>query len=470
MANRIFGAWIVLLLATGQAEAQAQPSGAGEQVRERFERGQDLFESGKFVEAAAEFRAAYEIKPAAALIFNEAVCYEKMNDKTRAAALFQRYLDLSPQAKDRDAVKTRIAVLSGTSTAPAGTAPPAASMKGVFFIESNPPGATVYLDDKNQPPLGNTPWNGTIDGPHTVIVVAQGYKEEKKQVSAQPNTINQLYIALSQDQYLGWLEVRTNVPGADVFIDNTEGGAAGRAPYMGNLPPGKHSITVRRDGFTDEQKTIDIVAGEATKLNLQLKEAPIGFINVNVSGQGAEGASVKLDGKVICAAPCRLKAPTGDHTLAVTRSGQKGWSKKLKIESATETDVQVRLQPTKSRTDVIWKFVAGAALIGGGVYMTIKASDFEDEIARDMAMGMDTSDKETQQKVLKYGGWAALGLGGIAVVTGIVGLVAPRGPSSTGSSSTRDLARTAPAAPISSIRVMPAVGPGYAGFMATMRF
>jgi hypothetical protein len=74
--------------------------------------------------------------------------------------------------------------------------------------------------------------------------------------------------------------------------------------------------------------------------------------------------------------------------------------------------VHVRLQPTVARTDVIWKFAAGAALIGGGVFLTIKANEMEEEIARDMAAAMDTGDKETQQKAMKYGGWATLGVGG----------------------------------------------------------
>jgi hypothetical protein len=453
---------IFILTALVAPAAGQEPADSGDKVREHFERGQALYEEGRFEDAAAAFRDAYAIKPASALIYNEAVCYERMNDRPRAAALFRQYLQSAPNARDRAAVQRRIEALAGTATATPEAAPPPAGLQGVFFIESNPSGATLYLDDKNGPPLGQTPWNGTLDGTHTVIVVAPGYKEERKSITPRPNSVNQLYLALSRDQYLGWLEVRANVPEAEVYIDNIEGGAAGRAPFMGNLPPGKHTITVRREGFNDEQRSVDIVAGEALKLDLALSPAPIGF--VNVSGSTAAGATVKVDGKAVCVAPCRFRTTAGAHTVSVSRGGQKTYSRRLAIENATETDLQVRLMPKRSKTDVIWKLGVGAALVGGGVFLTMKANDLGDEIAADPT-NADNDDKDKRQKLFKYGGWGALGLGGVFVVTGMVALIAERGPRSSGSAATRDLAGVK--RPVS---VLPAFGPGYAGAMATIRF
>src|SRR6187200_2311386 len=87
------------------ASAQPAPAAADdsttEGMRERFEKGQDFYEQRKYEAAAAEFRAAYEIRPAASLLYNEAVCYEKLRDFSKAATLFRKYLSDSPNARDR---------------------------------------------------------------------------------------------------------------------------------------------------------------------------------------------------------------------------------------------------------------------------------------------------------------------------------------------------------------------------------
>ena len=38
---------------------------------------------------------------------------------------------------------------------------PEATTKGLVVVESKPPGATIYLDDKKKGAVGVTPWNGS---------------------------------------------------------------------------------------------------------------------------------------------------------------------------------------------------------------------------------------------------------------------------------------------------------------------
>jgi WD40 repeat protein len=77
----------------------------------RFERGVDLYERRRYAEAAAEFMTAYAAVPIAKLLFNAAVCYEKLERPEIAAMLFRRYLDETPAAADRLAIENRIAAL-----------------------------------------------------------------------------------------------------------------------------------------------------------------------------------------------------------------------------------------------------------------------------------------------------------------------------------------------------------------------
>jgi hypothetical protein len=467
--------------ASAQPAAAADADASTEQMRERFEKGQDFYEQRKYEAAAAEFRAAYEIKPAASLLYNEAVCYEKLRDFNKAANLFRRYLSDSPNARDRKAVETRIAALESAAKPPAQRKGPtieslgSAEVRGVFLIESKPQGATVYLDDKNSPPLGTTPWNGTIDGEHKVIVVAKGYKDESKTVRGKPNSVNTLYIAMSQEHYLGWIEVRANVAAADVYIDGREAGAAGKTPFMGNITPGKHTIIVTKEGFTEEVKEMEIIAGEPHKVEAMLEKAPIGFIQVG--GSTVEGARVKVDGKVVCeAAPCRFQAPSGERKITVEKKGLKPYTRQMNVPKASETALSVKLMPKQARTDLIWKFGFAAAFIGGGIFLGLKSNSINDEIKNEIDAGNPPlppdDDRFTEGKIYAIAADGLFVVGALTATFAVISLFSEKGPPSTGFvSDTRDLSQVNPLIDTRPRwKVAPAVGPNYAGVAAEVRW
>lgn len=435
---------------------------ASDGVREHFDRGQQFYEQKMYANAAREFRAAYELKPAASFLFNEAVCLERLDDRVRAAALFREYLAASPNARDRDAVEKRIAAL-GLGIAREKPAPVAAEkLRGVFFIESKPAGATIYLDDKSGAPLGTTPWNGTIEGAHTLIVVERGYRDAQTKISAKPGSYNQVHVALAQGEYLGWLEVRSNLPGAEVYIDSRSSGAAGRTPYMANVTPGKHTVIVTREGFTEARREVTIIGGEPQRIDVEIERAPYGF--VEVAGRTVEGASVALDGKKMCVAPCRFQAAAGEHRLTVDKADMKRFSRTITVGKATQVDVDVKLAPEPSRTDAYVKLALGAAFVGGGVGLGMYGMGLEDDIAaEEKAGGKVDSGRKTTAKLWKYGGGLGIVVGGATVVSGVISLVREKGPRSTGSAESRDLG-------IAGLRIDPEVAPGYAGVTAALRF
>lgn len=478
----VFGA---ATLAPAVATAQAPPAGAAsgdtEKMRERFEKGQDFYEQKKYEAAAAEFRAAFEIKPAATLLFNEAVCYEKLKDFNKAASLFRRYIAASPNARDKKAVESRIANLEGASAgrkeARENLEKEKIEARGVFLIESTPPGATVYLDDKNQPPLGTTPWNGTIDGEHTVIVVAKGYKDTKTPVRGKPNSVNTVFIGLSQEHYLAWLEVRANVPGAEVYIDGKEAGSVGHTPYMGNITPGKHTLIITKEGFTEEVKQMDFTAGEPHKVDATLDKAPIGFIQIG--GATVEGAKVLLDGKEVCAtAPCRFQSPSGEHKISVEKKGQKTFNRTMNIGKATETALSVKLAPKQSRTDLIWKFGFAAVFIGGGIFCGLQASGLKSDIQDDIDKGMPPlapdDDRFTTGKIWAIAADGLFVVGGLTAVFAVVSMFSEKGaPSSGFVSDSRDLAGNPliERPPVArGLKVEPVIGPSFAGLAAEVRW
>jgi hypothetical protein len=77
-------------------ESPPLPACSENTTERHFSCGQELFERRRYELAAREFRAAYQLDPRPAFVFNEAVCVEKLRDAQRAADLFEEYLRASP--------------------------------------------------------------------------------------------------------------------------------------------------------------------------------------------------------------------------------------------------------------------------------------------------------------------------------------------------------------------------------------
>jgi hypothetical protein len=66
------------------------------------------------------------------------------------------------------------------------------------------------------------------------------------------------------------LIVSSTPPGADIEVD---GGFVGNTPSTVTVPPGSHQIAVRKKGFVDWTKTLNITGGNVS-LNAELEPAP----------------------------------------------------------------------------------------------------------------------------------------------------------------------------------------------------
>ena len=121
-------------------------------------------------------------------------------------------------------------------------------IRGLVVIESEPQGADIYLDSRTSKPLSKTPWNGTLTGEHLVIIERQGYKPIERTIRPDPNKLLVMVFGLGEQDYLGYLDVTSNIPGADIYIDDKSVGAKAKTPWSGDLPPGRHKIWVTKDG------------------------------------------------------------------------------------------------------------------------------------------------------------------------------------------------------------------------------
>lgn len=145
------------------ANATRAPS---ERASERYQEGVRAYAAGRYKDAIDSFREADSLAPSAALSYNSALAYDKLLDTASALAHYREYLRREPNAPRAGAVTTRIHELEAEL-----------ARRGVqqMTLHSDPPGATVVIDDK---PLGVTPWMGTLPpGAHVVELRLPGYAD-----------------------------------------------------------------------------------------------------------------------------------------------------------------------------------------------------------------------------------------------------------------------------------------------------
>ena len=104
---RILITLVVTLLFAGSAFGDPAERAA----KRHFDRGQKLFNLGKFDEALDEYQQAYDAKPIPDILFNIGQCHRNLNNYDAAIFSFKKYLKLAPDAENRDQVEEYIADL-----------------------------------------------------------------------------------------------------------------------------------------------------------------------------------------------------------------------------------------------------------------------------------------------------------------------------------------------------------------------
>jgi len=330
---------------------------------------------------------------------------------------------------------------SGASAAPAtAAAPPAAppvlpdiETKGLVVIDSKPQGATIYLNDKRSGPFGTTPWHGSLESkPLRLILESKGWKAEERQISPRSDKLIDVYIALSEEHYLGWIEITSNVVGADLFIDRKDIGAIGRTPFTGQLKPGKHTIFLEKFGYQPLEQEIDVPAGTAMQHNLVMQTKQAGW--VSITGKTTQGGRLIVDEKFGCATPCRVELPPGKHKLLVEKKGFEDYETTVELGQGIETSIEVQLSARPSRGHAVTTGVVALVIIGAGAYVGHLSNQNKNSLQSDINSGQLIDNSDSRFAYGKYeaiGADVLYGIGALVAATAIYGLL-EHGPDSTG--------------------------------------
>lgn len=168
--------------ADAPGSAAAQPV---EIARSRYRQGVEAYRSGRYRESIDYFLEADRAAPSAALSFNIALAYEKIDDAAAALRWYRDYLRRAPDSKDRASVEASIQGYEARLAA-----------KGLqqVTIFSEPSAATLILDGK---PVGVTPYTTEIaPGSHRIELRHDGYENTQQTMNVPRDHASDVQVTL----------------------------------------------------------------------------------------------------------------------------------------------------------------------------------------------------------------------------------------------------------------------------------
>ena len=96
---------VFLFVPTGWAQLSRSDQ---EAAKAHFLAGSSYYESANYADAVKEFNEAYRLSKRPDLLYNIALCYERLSDYDNAISTLKRYLIEKPTAPDRNIIESRV--------------------------------------------------------------------------------------------------------------------------------------------------------------------------------------------------------------------------------------------------------------------------------------------------------------------------------------------------------------------------
>ncbi|MEM9069636.1 MAG: PEGA domain-containing protein [Myxococcota bacterium] len=182
-------------------------------------------------------------------------------------------------------------------------------------IQSTPPGASVHLDDPNAPALGVTPLRRVriVRGQHRLIFKLANHEDATLDVNIRRS--NETFRATLQA--LGTITINAMNEGAQGAQARIDGAPAGPLPVRQTVQPGRHMITIEREGYVTFSQWVEVAGAQVLTLPVALeREAPeTGSLLVAAD---VSGAAIYIDGEPRGSTPTVIDGLTaGEHAIEI---------------------------------------------------------------------------------------------------------------------------------------------------------
>jgi tetratricopeptide (TPR) repeat protein len=185
-------AWARLILCAALAPMPAFAAPPNERSASDLKHEADAsFDAGRYAEAAEGYARAYEMKPDATLLYNEARALEAMGEYPDALARLERFASTAPpeiRAKV-PSLETLVADLRAHITS--------------ITVHTNAPNARLLVRGKDYGEVTEWAPVRVRAGAATLRLVAEGYRDEERTVELRGGTVYELRVTLAKREVTG---------------------------------------------------------------------------------------------------------------------------------------------------------------------------------------------------------------------------------------------------------------------------
>jgi outer membrane receptor for ferrienterochelin and colicin len=321
-----------LLLGAALLAVPAAADDLADEADLKFRIGAEAFQRGDYKGALEKFLESNRLVQNRNVTYNVARCYEELRQFPEA----YRYFALALAGESDAGARARIQRALGDIR----------QHVAVLEIESEPPGATLFVERRDLGARGNTPVAlGLKPGNYVVLAELPGYYPAQLEVAGLVAGQSR-HATLKLEPILGKVVIGDSAQGATVRVDDSARPVLCTAPCELQLPPGRHRLFLERAGYGLAELEVDVRAKQETRVRPQL----VALTGSLVVSSDEPGALVELDGKTQGFTPLVLSTSVGPHRLRLSLQGFKAVERDVNVENSRELRVEVALTQAQEVT------------------------------------------------------------------------------------------------------------------------
>ncbi len=324
MNARLLAVVLAFLVALTCAGGVARADDVADEADLQFNLGAEAYQKADYKGALEHFLASNRLVANRNVEFNIARAYERLTKYPDAFRWYVRALAGENDAATRDRIEAALRAM----------APNVAVLK----VETEPPGARLFLDRKDLGERGSSPQRlGLSPGRYTVIAELAGY-EDAHSAPIDVRLGAEEHAVLKLVRILGTVHVQ-GAEGAQIRVDSEDAVVACTAPCDVAVPPGRHTLFASRPGVQTATLLVDVAPRALVTVRPQI----VPLTGSLVVDADERDAVIEVDGKAEGFSPALLTVAVGTHRLRVSLKGFRTVEQDVAIAPNDTSRIRVEL-------------------------------------------------------------------------------------------------------------------------------